>query len=419
MKIALLSYEYPPDTAYGGIATYMYQVAKMLVQRNHHVEVFTCSPDRTGTYLEEGVTVHRIRAEEDRNNRRNFAARIANAFAIRHIQVDFDVLEGAEAGAHAREISKFAPEIPLVIKLHTPTFICSQLGYVKLPLELKSRIILGAVRRGRKPELPDKPQYNAENDIERLHTLEADEITTPSIAMGEKLVDIWQLPKDKLVHIPNPYIPSEDLLKIPIDTKTNVISFIGRLEMRKGITELTEAIPLIIKKYPEAKFRFIGESCRPSPNFRLDMQEYIKKRLKRYIKSLEFTGYIPLNRIPEMLLNTDICVFPSRWENFPNVCLEAMAAGRGVVGSNAGGMADMLSASAGLLVPPYNSPQIAEAMLKLLKEPNLRMSLGAAARDRVLSEYNLEKIGSLQEASYIRAIKRRKILGKRNESSNN
>jgi hypothetical protein len=47
------------------------------------------------------------------------------------------------------------------------------------------------------------------------------------------------------------------------------------------------------------------------------------------------------------------------------------------------------------------------------------MSLGTAARDRVLNEYNLEKIGCLQEDSYIRAIKRRKILGKRNESSNN
>ena len=46
------------------------------------------------------------------------------------------------------------------------------------------------------------------------------------------------------------------------------------------------------------------------------------------------------------------------------------------------------------------------------------MKLGMIARDRVLSEYNLEKIGDLQEASYIRAIKRRKVLGKRDESSN-
>lgn len=418
MKIALISYEYPPDTAYGGIATYMYQVAKMLVQRNHHVEVFTCSLDRSGTYFEEGVTVHRILAEEDRNNRKYFTGRIAKVFTKRHCQVKFDVIEGAEIEAHTREILQFVPEIPLVIKLHTPTFICSQLGYLKLPLELKARIILGALRRGRKPQLLEKPHYNAENDVERLHTLEADEITTPSIAMGEKLIDVWQLPKDKLVHIPNPYIPSENLLRIPIDTKTNVISFIGRLEMRKGVTDLTEAIPLILKHYPEAKFRFVGQSCRPSPNFRLDMQEYIEKRLKRYIKALEFTGYKPLDKIPEMLSTTDICVFPSRWENFPNVCLEAMAAGRGVVGSNAGGMVDMLSAGAGLLVDPYNPPQIAEAVLKLLKEPNLRMKLGMAARDRVLSEYNLQKIGDLQEASYIRAIKRRQILGRRDEGSN-
>jgi len=53
---------------------------------------------------------------------------------------------------------------------------------------------------------------------------------------------------------------------------------------------------------------------------------------------------------------------------------------------------------------------------KLLKNPTLRMELGQAARDRVLSEYNLNKIGSLQEASYLRAIERRKALGARNMS---
>jgi len=60
MKIALVSYEYPPDTSYGGISTYVYQAAHMLVKAGHLVEVFTASPTRTGSCQESGINVHRI-----------------------------------------------------------------------------------------------------------------------------------------------------------------------------------------------------------------------------------------------------------------------------------------------------------------------------------------------------------------------
>ena len=60
MNIAFISYEYPPDTAYGGIATYVHQAAMMLSRRGHHVEVFSGSPHRTGTENEECLLVHRI-----------------------------------------------------------------------------------------------------------------------------------------------------------------------------------------------------------------------------------------------------------------------------------------------------------------------------------------------------------------------
>ena len=67
----------------------------------------------------------------------------------------------------------------------------------------------------------------------------------------------------------------------------------------------------------------------------------------------------------------------------------------------------------GRLIPPDNSQKIAEAVIELLANPQLRMQLGRAARDRVLSEYNLDRIGQLQEESYERAIRRRCSLGKR------
>lgn len=89
-----------------------------------------------------------------------------------------------------------------------------------------------------------------------------------------------------------------------------------------------------------------------------------------------------------------------------------MAAGRAIVGSSAGGMAEILNSNeVGRLVPPKSPEKIAQAVLELLAAPQLRQQLGYAARARVIEQYNIERIGSLQEASYRRAIAHKKAKG--------
>lgn len=409
MKIAFISYEYPPDTAFGGIATYVYQMAQILHQRGHHVEVFTSSWQRNSSGPEQGILVHRI-CERDQLA---FAERIALVFADRHQITRFDVLEGTEIGASARGAIQQVPDIPLVVKLHTPSFLINQINHIDPPFSLKLRRFLGALRRGQKPTPFPQWHYDIHQDLERWHTLQADEIITPSHQLGAKLIEQWHLPAERVVHLPNPYTPVADLLDIPVDTCTQRVTFIGRLEIRKGILELAQAIPQILRQFPQTKFRFVGAAL-PSPQPGLTMQEYLERQLWHWRQSLEFTGAIALDRIPDVLASTDICVFPSRWENFPNVCLEAMAAARGIVGSKAGGMADMLDGGqAGWLVPPCDSKVLATAIVSLLQDPELRMQLGKTARDRVLATYNQQQIGQLQEASYVRAIQRRQTIGLR------
>ena len=141
---------------------------------------------------------------------------------------------------------------------------------------------------------------------------------------------------------------------------------------------------------------------------------YLQRKLKALDDVLEFHDQVPLDQIATVFASTDICVFPSIWDNFPNVCLEAMSAARGVVGTHTGGMREMLHQNtAGRIIPPRQPHKIAEAVLELLQNPHLRMKLGQAARDRIITKYNAETIGALQEASYMRAIQRRKSLGAR------
>lgn len=420
MKIAFISYEYPPDTADGGIATYVQQAARMLNNRGHHVEVFAGSRCRSGSELEDGILVHRINEPEQRN----FAELIGPIFAKQHAVVKFDVLEGTDYAADARVAVDLVLDIPLVLKLHTASILLLKLNYCESDASFlkKSYLYFSSLIRGIKPAwgyAPSGAAYRLQvlkvDEIERSHALKADEIATPSRSLGKLMVEEWGLDSAKIGHVPYPYIPSKKLLEIPIDTQTNIVTFIGRLEIRKGVLDLAQAIPQILHRYPNVKFRFVG-AAEPSPNPRLDMRQYLERQLKPYIKSIEFTGAVAMDDIPDILANTDICVFPSLWENFPCVCLEAMAAGRGIIATNAGGMADMLDEGeneVGKLIPPRSSAKIAEAAIALLADPKLRMKLGQAARERLVTQYSAERISELQEASYSRAIQRRQLEGKR------
>ncbi|WP_072016241.1 glycosyltransferase family 4 protein [Leptolyngbya sp. KIOST-1] len=415
MKIAFISYEYPPDTAFGGIATYVRQAATMLSQRGHQVEVFaggraTDGPLTTHTTLEGGVMVHRLQGVD----RHGFPERVGRVFCDRHRVLEFDVLEGPDCGAEAAVALRYVPDIPLVLKLHTPQYVLEMLGNPLQTWQAKTRMTLGALRRGQWPKR--RPPYDPAADPECRHAHEADEIAAPSQAIGQRILTDWKLDPALVASVPYPYLPSPDLLAIPLDTDTQVVTFLGRLELRKGVVELGKAIPAILRRHPQVKFRFVGPAWN-SPRPGLNMQQYLERTLPRHRQALEFTGGVPLDRIPHYLATTDICVFPSRWESFGLVCTEAMAAGRGIVASSAGGMAELLDQGrVGRLVPPRRPAPLAQAVIDLLDHPQQRQELGRAARDRVLSHYSLEPIGATQEASYRRAIARRQALGARSVS---
>lgn len=425
MKIAFISYEYPPETAFGGIATYVGQAARMLSRRGHTVEVFagsvaepmgvgfadsfadSATPVVPVTTVEDGVVVHRLVGV----SYEAFPQAVGAVFAVRHQRIRFDVLEGPDCRAEAAEAVRLVPDIPLVLKLHTPRYVLNQLGDPLQTWQAKARMTLGALRRGKLPQR--RPPYDPMVDPECLHAHQADEIAAPSQAIGQRILQDWGLDPARIAPVPYPYIPASELLAIPLETHTQVVTFLGRLELRKGVVELGQAIPAILRRHPQVKFRFVGPAWN-SPMPSLNMQEYLERMLHHHRQSLEFVGGVPLAQIPQYLATTDICVFPSRWESFGLVCTEAMAAGRGIVASSAGGMAELLDqGQVGRLVPPRQPHKIAQAVIALLDNPAWRIALGGQARDRILTHYSLDRISALQEASYARAIARRQHLGSR------
>ncbi len=139
------------------------------------MEVFTSAPADLHA-LPAGVVVHGVPVEQAMLSRA-----VASHFAGRHIAQPFDVVEGPEFGAEAMEVARSFPDLPLVVKLHTPTFLIDEIQHSYLSPLRKARFVLGGLRRGSLP----KPywRYNPMGDPEREYTLAASEITAPSLAI--------------------------------------------------------------------------------------------------------------------------------------------------------------------------------------------------------------------------------------------
>lgn len=404
LKIALISYEYPPDTGIGGIATYFFQLSNLLQHRGHYVEVFSASYKNEISEDEgNGFLVHRIITTD----KYSFKKDVVSKFAERQKVVNFDLFESPEYMADGLLIKLKFPELPLVVKLHTPDFLVKELNGLKLlkPSFFKRlQFIAGAYRRFKKPG-PYWWKYYYQQDVEYQLIQLAELICTPSVSLGEIIAKKWKISPGKIVNIPYSFSASKKTLDIPVETDTKIISYIGRLEVRKGVAIFSKVIPLVAKKIPGVKFRLIGKDL-PSPYKDISMKVFLKRELKGYENNVEFIDHSTPEEINHYLSETDICVFPSIWENFPNVCLEAMSAGRAIIASKNGGMNDMLTNPiAGILVDPKSEKSIADSIIQLMQNSSLRYQLGANARESVLLKYNADRIGKLTEKYYETIIK--------------
>lgn len=385
MRIAFISYEYPLDTNGGGIGTYLRQVAGLLASTGHEVEVFCGTPGASRTAGDNGCTVRLIHSAGSPF----FKDEVLEPFTHCHAAKAYDVVEGCDFDASAVQIKRKFPALPYVVKLHTPRFFVDELHHVPTRALHRLRILLGSLRRGRWPRpIPIRATAAAREEIAAI-TL-ADQVAAPCEAIA-RLAGEWcggQLPPTLV--FPYPFVPSPELLTPDPDRVTTRVSFIGRIETRKGVLDLAAAIPLVTSTFPGVRFRFVGRE-QPSPDPALGMHAYLRRQLAG--EPVEIFGPVSPTEIPRLLGETDIAVFPSHWENHALVCCEALAAGCAVVASNSGGMAEILKQGAcGLLAPPHDPTQLAAAICRLLADPEERKRLGRAGRRRILEDYSLERV---------------------------
>jgi glycosyltransferase involved in cell wall biosynthesis len=191
------------------------------------------------------------------------------------------------------------------------------------------------------------------------------------------------------------------------------ILFVGRISPEKGIHVLLDAFQEVAQQFPQATLKIIGPESIASKEFIVnlcnestvaELASFYKGSYLAQLKSrirpeladrIIFTGGIPPSQLREYYWNADILVNPSLSEAFGNSIVEGMATETPVIGARVGGMTNIIEMDkTGLLVDPGNVSSLAEALRKLLSNPELRTSMGKAGRQRVLDHFSWNRVAN-------------------------
>jgi glycosyltransferase involved in cell wall biosynthesis len=410
MKLAVLVYEYPPKIV-GGLGTYAAEITRKFVLMDNDVTVFTMNDDAGSLPTREiwrGMEIHRPLHIDISDSLPDVVAddiikwgRGINMFS--KILV-YNYLSASKLVNELIRKENFKYDI--VVAHDWLSAIGGMI--VKREVDLPFAFHVHSTEKGR--TLGNGSEVVSNIELHGAKT--ADLIVTVSYAMKDELTNLG-FPKEKIQVAyngvdPQKYNPetvsSEQTQKVralyEIKDDELMILFIGRLVGVKGVDKLIMAMPHILEKIPKAKLVIVGIG---------DLQEY----LANLVKTMRLSDYVKFRFefIPEeeRILHyaaCDVAVFPSLYEPFGIVVLEAMSMERPVVVGAVGvsGMREIVipmgDEQCGYHVNPSNPTDIAWGITSTLENPEKRKWLGKNGRRRVLNEFTWDIIAEKTLALY-------------------
>lgn len=387
MKILMLTWEYPPRVV-GGIARVVYDLSHTLIKDGHDVTVVTYR-DGDVPYFEsdKGVKVYRV--DNYMINPNNFIDwvmqlnfnMVAKANEIIAEEGKFDVIHAHDwLVAYAAKTLKNSYNMPIVATIH-------------------------ATESGRNSGIHDEQQRYI-NDTEWMLTYEAAEVIVNSNYMKGEIQRLFGLPYDKINVVPNGVNMTSfngverDYIfrrRFAMDNE-KIILFMGRLVYEKGVQHLIAAMPKILEGYHDTKLVIAGKG---------GMIDELKAQAETLgiSQKVYFAGYLSGKDVQKMYKAADISVFPSTYEPFGIVALEAMLSERPVVVSDIGGLNEIVQhRENGMKCYAGNANSIADSILELLYNPELCANITKKAKTKVRNEYNWNKIAQDTHFIYQKAI---------------
>lgn len=377
--ICFVTQDYPPGQN-GGIARYFAQFAKTMASDGHHVHVLTKSHGSASVDYEDGVWVHRV-------NIRHFPlpdiSPIAPLAVPGHIwSYTQTMLEEVQAINARRAVDV----------VYCPLWDCEPLGFIvdgRFPLIVALQTTMKFWLESQPLKFTDKNWMAMYGHpiiaIEEYILKRAPLLHAISRAIARDIRAQYDAPlPDTKIHYAPLCLEDWSVGMEPRAGRSHQIRvlFVGRLESRKGIDVLLDAIPNVLAQFPHAILDIVGDDTIPKPDGTTYKGEFLKKDLPASIRSrIVFHGRAEEHELREFYRDCDIFIAPSRYESFGLVFLEALMFGKPVIGCDAGGGPEVVTdGETGYLVAPGDVEGLKNALIKLLSEPKLRREMGAAAR---------------------------------------
>ena len=373
LKIALVSQEYPPETARGGIGSQTYAKAKGLSEMGHQVFVISRSIDEQRHEDTVGnITVIRIPGME--NNLPDMteivqwlthSVVVAAEIEVLHKRTGIDIIDFPEwaAEGYAYLLNRTGwNSIPTVIQLHGPLVM---FGHIMGWPEMNSAFFrIGTQMEATSVQLADAVYSSSQCSTGWINKFyDSGKENIPTIHLG---IDIE-------VFKPRQVSKNERL----------TILFVGKIVQNKGVEELVDAAINLVKDFPRLQVRLIGSG---NEKYVAQLQERVKRSGTADL--FDFAGFIDKEYLPLELSKAHIFCAPSYYEGGPGfVYLEAMACGLPVIACSGSGVDEIISSGFnGLLVPPKDSVLLEDALRLVLTNKILLNEMSVNARDYVLRE---------------------------------
>ncbi len=388
MKVLMLSWEFPPFNV-GGISQHVYELSRAMVEQQIEVHVITNASSPPYEEEMDGIKVHRVLPYH--GNPVNFLswvhqfnfAMMERGASLLNREPGFKIIHAHDwLTAYAARGLKHIFHLPLISTVH-------------------------ATEYGRNGGLFTEEQKFI-GEVEWWLTFEAWKIICCSGFMEEEVKGLFNLPDDKIRVIPNGIRPAAfqvdetdyELKERFIPEGEKPVFFVGRLVREKGVQYLLQALPLIREHIPEARLIVAGTGPHEEELRRL----CTSMGLEDYV---HFVGYIDNHTRNQLYHLSSVAAFPSLYEPFGLVALEAMAAETPAVVGDVGGFREVVRHGVnGLRALPGNAEHLAEQIIHLLSTPGLSEKLRENASRDIRDKYSWKGVAQSTVSLYREILSR-------------
>ena len=368
MHIAFLTPEYPhPRVEHAaGIGTSIKNLVEALVTKGVQVTVFVYGQNESAVFEEAGVTIHLLKSQKYKGLGWYLHRKCIQKYLNAHIVSEkIDLVEapdwtGITAFMHLKA--------PLVIRFHgSDAYFC---------------------------HLEKRKQKQKNYWFERLALMRANAFVAPTVFAAEMTLHLFSLSPKNLKVIYNGIDLDTFKNDYPLLYEKRLILYVGTIIRKKGVLELPAIFKKVREAIPEARLVLIGRDSFDLLTQSSSTWELLKKEFDDIdLQQVSYLGMMPYTAVQEYIKKAHLCVFPSFAETFGMVTIEAMAMQKPVVSNDFGWSQELIvSGQNGFLVHPKKHTDFAKTIVTLLEDEHLCEKIGAAARHRVESIFDIQQI---------------------------